>query len=357
MRDKLYRAQRQSRNFFDKASRDATQRAQGLYRETTNRLRRASVDDEKLEQRVRAELGRLTSHPRAIEVECRDGIACLRGDILEGEAETVVRGIAHVMGVKDVDDRLQRHASAERISSLQGEGRRRPLQRIEYLQSNWSPAPRAAAGAAATAMIVSAFGRRSPIAYALAAGGAALLARSIANVPLKELMGLSASEQGAVLVQKTLDVYADADEVYSCWHDVEQWPRFMSHVREIRRIDDNRYHWVVDGPAGVPVEWDSEITADVPNELIAWRTVEGSMVHSSGVVQFEPSEYGGTRVHIRMGYRPPASALGHTVAKIFGRDPKRQIDDDILRFKAFIETHVPPRDAARPDMSQPEVRH
>lgn len=367
MRDKLHRAQRESREFIDKAGRDASQRAQGLYREAANRFQRRSVDDDKLEHRVRAELGRLTSHPRAIEVACVDGTACLRGDILESEADGVVRGVMRVLGVTAIDDQLQRHASAEHISSLQGEGRRRPLQRIEYLQSNWSPAPRVLAGAAAVGMILGAFGRRSSAAYALAAGGAALLARSISNVPLKDLMGFGATDQSELLVQKTFDVYADADEVYSCWRAVEQWPQFMTHVREIQRIDDTHYHWVVDGPAGIPVEWDSEITHDVPNERIAWRTVEGSMVHSSGVVRFEPSEYGGTRVHIRMGYHPPASAFGHTIARIFGRDPKHQIDDDVMRFKTFIQTRARPRDAAQSEigqqsraqqeMGQQELRH
>ena len=80
------------------------------------------------------------------------------------------------------------------------------------------------------------------------------------------------------------------------------------------------------------------------------------MVHSAGVVRFEPSEYGGTRIHIRMSYHPLASALGHTIAKIFGRDPKHQIDDDIVRFKRFIETRARPRDAARPEASREAFR-
>ncbi len=123
----------------------------------------------------------------------------------------------------------------------------------------------------------------------------------------------------------------------------------MSHVREVRKVDDRRYHWVVDGPAGAHVGWDAEVTAEVPDELIAWRTVEGAPVRSAGVVQFEPTGYGGARIHIRMIYRPPANALGHTVAKLFGRDPKHQIDEDLLRFKRYMETGSwrTPQDAAR----------
>lgn len=350
LRDKWHSAARGSQRFLDKAGRDAAQRARGVYREATNRLRRSSPDDEKLEHRVRTQLGRLTTHPRAIEVECRNGTACLRGDVLAAEAETVLAGIWRVNGVQRVDDQLQRHERAERISSLQGEGRRRSTRRFEYLQANWSPAPRVLAGAAGAAMIIGAFTRRSPAAYALAAGGGALMLRAVANLPFTELLGVGTGERSTnsgVVVQKTIQVYAEPDEVYRCWRDLEQLPQFMSHVREIRKLDDTRYHWIVDGPAGLPVQWDSTITADEPNELIAWRTAEGATVHSMGIVHFEPSPYGGTRVHVRMSYRPPANALGHTVAKIFGRDPKHQMDGDLLRFKHFMEAGAQPRDAAQ----------
>jgi uncharacterized membrane protein len=132
-------------------------------------------------------------------------------------------------------------------------------------------------------------------------------------------------------------VYAEVDEVYAAWRALENFPSFMTHIRDITQTDERRYRWTVDGPGGVPVTWESEITADVPNELISWRTVPGSPVQSSGVVQFEPSNYGGTRIHVRMSYRPPANAVGHAAAMVFGKDPRRQIDDDLMRFKSLLE--------------------
>jgi uncharacterized membrane protein len=161
-----------------------------------------------------------------------------------------------------------------------------------------------------------------------------------------------------VFIEKTIHVYASHDEAYSCWRNLEDFPRFMSHVREVTRLDASHYHWKVDGPAGVPVEWDAVITADVPGELIAWRTVENSAVHSAGVVQFEPASYGRTRVHVRLSYRPPVNRVGHTVAKIFGRDPQRQIDDDLARFKSFVETGRSARDESQRDNAAgAELRH
>jgi uncharacterized membrane protein len=128
----------------------------------------------------------------------------------------------------------------------------------------------------------------------------------------------------------------DVDTVFDLWSNFENFPRFISHVREVRRQNDRRSQWVVAGPAGAPIRWDTETTVFVPNELIAWRTVPGSAVQHAGTVRFEPSP-AGTRVHIEMSYNPPGGALSHGVAVLFGTDPKRAMDDDLVRFKSLVE--------------------
>lgn len=343
LRDQFTRAARRTQDFFGKAGRDARARARGVYSESRAWWQRENLTDESLRERVLARVGRLCSHPGAIQVNCEGGILRLSGDILEDELDTVLRGLRRVRGVKEIANELSVHREPGNIPGLQGE------RRIGPFAGNWPPAPRVLAGGAGLALLIAGLtwrrGSRSPLSYALAAGGAGLLGRSVWNRPVTRFVRRRALDQG-LLVQKTLDVYADVDEVYSAWRNLEAFPKFMSHVREVQKRDERLYHWVVDGPAGVPVEWDAEVTADVPQELIAWRSTQGSTVQSSGVVQFEPNSYGGTRIHIRMSYRPPADALGHTVAKVFGRDPKRQIDADLMRFKSFIETG---KTAAGPD--------
>jgi uncharacterized membrane protein len=247
-------------------------------------------------------------------------------------------------------DAQQRVSGIRRRSHAESEGRNE----FEYLQENWAPAPRVLAGAAALALLIGGLSRgRSPLGLGLATLGAGLLGRSISNTPWSQLVGIGADVSDGVLVQQTINVYADVDEAYACWRKLEDFPKFMSHVREVTKRDETHYHWKVDGPAGIPVEWDAVITADVPRELIAWRTVDGSAVQSAGVVQFEPSSYGGARVHVRLTYRPPANLVGHTVAKIFGKDPQHQIEGDLARFKTFVETGRPPRDNA----ASAETRH
>lgn len=336
LRDRTTRTVNETRDLLDTAVTDARNRARGLYSMTTARLHSEQTDNQRLAERVRSKLGRVCSHPRAIRVAVDEGNVTLRGDILEQELPGVLRAVRHVPGVRNVTHQLQVHQRAGRMPFLQGRSQRAEP-RSEYLQQNWAPAPRVLAGATGTAMIASGLGFKSWAGAGLALGGAALLARCVSNRPLSRVFGLRGHLEDGITIQKTIHVYAEVDEVYACWRQLENFPRFMSHVREVRKLSDKRYHWVVDGPAGIPVEWDAEITADVPGELIAWRTAPGSVVHSSGIVHFEPDAYGDTRIHIRMTYRPPANAAGRTIAKVLGADPRRQLDEDLARFKSYME--------------------
>lgn len=353
LRDQLNHMGHRSSAFVGKVGRDARQRTRGLYERSAARLHRDKADDQIIEARVRAALGRLTSHPGAIDVACSDHVIRLRGDVLIDDLDAIIRGVSHVRGVHHVVDEMRAHANATHISALQGGNARHPSPRFEFGQINWSPAPRAVAGTAGLALLAASMGRSTPARYGLAITGAALLVRSICNAPLPHLIGLRTDASDSVRVQKSIQVAASAAEAYESWRNLERLPRFMSHVREVRKIDDTRYHWFVDGPAGRTIEWQSEITADIPGELIAWRTVAGSSVQCSGIVRFEPVA-GGTRVHVRMSYCPPGNALGHTVAKLFGRDPKHQMDEDMLRFKNFIEASLRSQDGAAATASRGE---
>jgi len=53
-------------------------------------------------------------------------------------------------------------------------------------------------------------------------------------------------------------------------------------------------------------------------------------------------------VDIRLSYNPPGGAIGHVVAKLFGADPKSEMDEDLRRLKTALETGNLPRDAAQP---------
>jgi hypothetical protein len=146
VRDKAVRATRVTREGLGMATRDMAQRTRGIVAATRGRLSHEPVSDAVLIERVRATLGRAVSHPRAVDVEARDGEITLRGPILAHEVDGAIATISSVRGVITVIDELDRHETAQGVPSLQGEGRLRG-DRIDLVQRRWSPATRALVGA------------------------------------------------------------------------------------------------------------------------------------------------------------------------------------------------------------------
>lgn len=335
VKDKLVHASHKAQDGAGAASRDLEHRVQGWIARAKSRLRRASTADAVLEARVRSKLGRLVSHPGAIQVVADDGSITLCGPVLERELGDVVAGASSVRGVKSVENRLEAHARAEHVPGLQdGHPRGRP--RPEFLQSHWAPGARVLAGALGGGLIMRGLRAGGLTGAALTSAGTALLTRAITNLEMKRLTGIRAGRR-AVDIRKTLNVQAPVDRVFDFWQNHENFPRFMSHLKQVRRTGDGRSHWVAEGPGGVSVEWDAETTALDPNRLIAWRSIEGSPVENAGIVRFLPNEQGGTRVDVRLTYNPPAGAMGHALASLFGTDPKHLMDEDLVRFQSLLE--------------------
>lgn len=327
-----------------KTAKDVSNRAQGVWSETINLFSNDEPSDQVLEARVRSKMGRVTSHPHAIKVAARGGEVTLSGPILAHEVDRLVRCVRGVRGVSNVVNGLEPHKTADGISSLQGGVPRES--RSEFLQQNWSPAARLTAGAAGTAALTYGLAKRDALGLGLGVAGAALLARSATNIEFQRLFGFGGG-RSAVTIDKSINVDAEPGVLYALWSNFENFPQFMSNVLEVRNSGDRISHWKVLGPAGVPIEWDSVITRDIPGEMIAWKSVEGSTVPNAGYVLFEPNDDGTTEVTVRISYNPPAGAIGHAVATAFGADPKSEMDADLMRMKAMLETGKAPHDAAQ----------
>jgi hypothetical protein len=158
VRDKVARVRRKTRDGVDAVGRDVANRTSGIAAATRARFSREEVDDARLVERVRARLGRVCSHPRAIDVRVSNRAVTLSGPILAWDMERVIGAVAAVRGVEAVLNELEPHESAAGIPSLQGEGRIAGSS-IDILQRRWAPATQALVGVAAlaaTALAVSA---------------------------------------------------------------------------------------------------------------------------------------------------------------------------------------------------------
>jgi uncharacterized membrane protein len=151
-------------------------------------------------------------------------------------------------------------------------------------------------------------------------------------------------------VRASTTVRRSPDELYAFWHDFANLPRFMAHLEAVETTPEGRSHWRATGPAGVKVEWDAEVVADRPGELIAWRTLPGAEVVHTGIVGFVPAPGDrGTEVHVDIEYAPPAGRAGSIIGKLFGEEPELQARDDLRRFKQVMETGEVVRSEGSPE--------
>lgn len=154
---------------------------------------------------------------------------------------------------------------------------------------------------------------------------------------------VQAGEQGRenedAVIGRTVTINRPRDEIYAFWHDFSNLPRVMENVERIEVLDERRSSWVVKAPAGNTVEWEAVVTEDEPGRLIAWRSVEGADVDSSGRIEFLDAAPGrGTMVRATFSYDPPAGGLGQWIAKLFQREPNVQARRDLRRLKQYLET-------------------
>ena len=348
LRDRLTSRVHGVRDMLDVGSRDLTHRMRGLVVRMVSAFDEGTADDSTIAERVRACLGRVVSHPGAIDVSVSDGHVTLGGTVLAHEYRQLMRAVQSVRGVLRVEDRLGIHTEPDGIPALQGGRPRRPRS-FELMQENWSPAARLLAGIAGGALVLHGLRRHDALGTFGTVAGSLFLARSSANMPLKRLAG--GTGRRAIDIRKTFHVNAPVDQVFRTMAHFEGFPLFTRNVRNVRMHPDGRSHWSVAGPAGTSLEWDVVTTKLEPEKVVAWRTVPNAMIRHAGIIRLRP-ENGRTRVDIQMSYNPPAGALGHVIAKMLGMDPKTLLDQDMLRLKSFIETGKQPRDAAARGMAR-----
>lgn len=151
LRDACTHAANRTSDVASRTSHDLRNRPQGLIAAARSLRASGPVEDDVLEARVRATLGRYVSHASAIETSASNGVVELRGPVFEAEATRALRALKRVRGVAEVVDRLERHDSADGVPALQGgepaTGVRGPLR-----QSTWSPTTRLVAGGAGAAL-------------------------------------------------------------------------------------------------------------------------------------------------------------------------------------------------------------
>lgn len=176
--------------------------------------------------------------------------------------------------------------------------------------------------------------------WSVAAIGGGLLYRGVTGkCEVYRAMDINTREadKEGVHIHAAVTINRSPEELFRYWRDLENLPRIMSHLESVKAQGEKYSHWVAKAPAGMTVAWDAEIVSETENQSIFWRSREGSQITNAGSVRFIPAGERGTEVHISLSYSPPAGTVGVVIAKIFGEEPHLQIEDDLLRFKQFME--------------------
>lgn len=174
---------------------------------------------------------------------------------------------------------------------------------------------------------------------AIAVGGA-LLANQIKK-------NRSAGSQSSV--RESIDVNVPVRTAYDQWTQFEEFPRFMDSVREVRQLDDKRLHWRAN-VAGKEIEWDAEITEQIPDQCIAWHSTTGTP--NRGIVTFRKLSDSRTRITLDMKYEPQDTlqSAGDMLGAV-----RMEAKSNLKRFKEMIEQRGKETGAWRGTIAEGEV--
>jgi uncharacterized membrane protein len=150
------------------------------------------------------------------------------------------------------------------------------------------------------------------------------------------------AQQGFKL-EKTIVIQRPAADLYRFWRRLENLPRVMRHLKDVRSIDSQHSRWVAEGALGKDLEWDAEIINERQDEMLAWRSFPGGDLETAGSVHFRPLDNNkGTEVVVSIKYNPPAGKMGAQLATLLGEGLEEKLDEDLTTFKQVMETGMAP---------------
>lgn len=188
--------------------------------------------------------------------------------------------------------------------------------------------------------------------------GAALLYRGLTGYcHLYGMLGIDSSQSDEKGVparrgfrhEQSIAIGRSAEDLYAFWRDVGNLPGVMRHLKSVTAQGESRSTWVACGPLDVELRWEAEIFQDRRNELIAWRSLPGGDVDTAGSVHFESLPAGrGTALKLNIKYNPPGGKLTAALAWLAGEGAEARIDEDLRRFKSFMEAGEAPTTEGQP---------
>jgi len=133
-------------------------------------------------------------------------------------------------------------------------------------------------------------------------------------------------------------VDAPADQVWNLFSHFNDFPKFMTSIKEVTYYDDQRSHWVADIVGRH--EWDAINEDWIAGQQIGWRSTDGLV--NSGRVVFEPMGANQTKITVTITYDPPAGVLGDAGESLgAGRSFQERLQQDLKHFAEMVRQAPP----------------
>lgn len=220
------------------------------------------------------------------------------------------------------------------------------------LPCNVGAAERWASAGTGVLLVFAGLRRRTAVGRLAALGGAMLLLRgatgfSLLYAALGRDLVQTPRRIHPVDLKVVLTVNRPMPEVHSFWRDVEQYPRFMRHLSEVRTLESGRSRWTAVLPGGLgTLSWVAEVS--VGDDRVSWRSIPGSVLDNSGEVQFRAAPDSGTEVRARISYRAPAGEVGLAVSRLLSPIFNQMMMEDVRRSKHLLEAGEIPTTEGQP---------
>ena len=165
--------------------------------------------------------------------------------------------------------------------------------------------------------------------------GGALLVAAFAPALTRRLLRVGAARR-RVHLRKTIEIDRPVHDVFEFCRDFENFPRVVQSLHNVIDYQDGRSRWEVITPGGEVIAWDAEVTKYVPNVVLAWRSVPGSIVDCKGIIRFSPTSRSSTRLQIEVDYDPRDTGLGDAIRALLNAPRTEQLEADLARANFYL---------------------
>lgn len=212
-------------------------------------------------------------------------------------------------------------------------------QKKSKLKTNVSTLERVLMVTSGAYLLYSGLSKENKNAGKIGVGGSMLLRGISGYCPVYDAVDHLKNEKASnVNIRVNSVIKKPISEVYAFWRDFENLPKFMNHLESVKPINYTTSEWTAKGPMGIgKIKWKAEIVKDEKEKFISWNSLPDSTIKNVGKVTFKPKG-NATEIDVTISYHAPLGVAGESAAKLLNPYFEKLVKDDILNFKAYLES-------------------